>query len=73
MFKNIPGNYFFCNTINLLKPFEKKSSTYGLKSIAYLGVKLWYGNVCNFSDDREIEFSTLTTCIDDIWVAARCQ
>ena len=44
---------------------KKKTTTVGLRSIAYLGAKLWNENVCNFSDAREIDFSTPKTSIDD--------
>ena len=64
MFKIKDGNYSFRNTRKLLQP-KKKTTTFGLRSIAYLGAKLWNDNVCNFSDAREIDFSTLKTSIDD--------
>ena len=34
-------------------------------NIAYLGAKLWNGNLCNFSEAREIDFLTLKTSIDN--------
>ena len=58
MFKIKDGNYFFHNKRKLLQP-KKKTTIFGLRSIAYLGAKLWNDNVCNFGDAREIEFSTL--------------
>ena len=64
MFKIKDGNYSFRNTRKLLQP-KKKTTTFGLRSIAYLGAKLWNDNVCNFSDTQEIDFSTLKTSIDD--------
>ena len=64
MFKIKDGNYSFRNTRKLLKP-KKKTTTFGLRNIAYLGAKLWNGHVCNFSDALEIDFSTLKTSIDD--------
>ena len=45
---------------------EKKTATYGLRSIAYLGAKLWNDNVCNISDVRKL--STLQTYINDFFV-----
>ena len=44
---------------------NEKNTTFGLRSIAYLGAKLWNENVCIFSDAREIYFSMLKTCTDD--------
>ena len=64
MFKIKGGNCPFRNTRKLLQQ-NKKPSIFGVWSIAYLGAKLWNDNVCNFSDIREIEFSTLKTCMDD--------
>ena len=64
MFKIKDGNYSFRNTRKLLQP-QKKTTTFGLISIAYLGAKLWNDNVCNFSDAREIDSSTLKTSIAD--------
>ena len=64
MFKIKDGNYSFRSTRKLLQP-KTKTPTFGLRSIAYLGAKLWNDNVCNFSDAREIDFSTLKTSIDD--------
>ena len=40
MFKIKDGNYFFRNSRKLLQP-KKKTTTIGLRSIAYLGAKLW--------------------------------
>ena len=65
--KSKDGNYSFRNTRKLSQP-KKKTTTFGLRSIACLGAKLWYHNVCNFSDAREIDFSTLKTSIDDPFV-----
>ena len=67
MFKIKDGNYTLRNTRELLQP-KKKITTFGLRSIAYLGAKLCNDNVCNFSDVREIDFLTLKTCINDISV-----
>ena len=64
MFKIKDGDHSFRNTRKLIQP-KKKTTTFGLRSIAYLGAKLWNDNVCNFSDAREIDFSTLKTSIDD--------
>ena len=58
MFKIKDGNYSFRNTRELLQP-KKETTTFGLRSIAYLGAKLWNDNVCNFSDAREIDFPPL--------------
>ena len=52
MLKIKDGNYSFRNTGKLLQP-KKKTTTFGLRSIAYLGAKLWNDNVCNFSDPQE--------------------
>ena len=60
------GNYSFRNTRKLLQP-KKKTITFGLRSIAYLGAKLWNDNVCNFSDAREIDFSTLKMTLLCCW------
>ena len=64
MFKIKNGNYSFHNTRKLLQ-LKKKTTTFGLRSIVDLGAKLWNDNVYNFSDAREICFSTLKTSIDD--------
>ena len=64
MFETKDGNYSFRNTRTLLQ-LKKKTATFGLRSTANLGAKLWNENVCNFSDAREIDFSTLKTSIDD--------
>ena len=48
----------------LLQPI-KKTVTFGLRCLAYLGAKLRNHNVCNFSDTRKIEFSTLKSYIDN--------
>ena len=64
MFKIKNGNNSFRNTRKLLQP-KKKTTTFELKGIAYLGGKLWNDNLCNFSDSREIDFSTPKTSIDD--------
>ena len=64
MFKIKDRNYYFGNTRKLLQP-RKKTTTFGIKGIGYLGAKLWNYNVCNFSDAPEIDFSTLKTNIDD--------
>ena len=64
MFKIKDGNYSFRNTRKLLQP-KKKTTAFGLRSIAYLGAKLWNDNVFNFSDTREIDFSTLKKSIDE--------
>ena len=42
---------------------QTKPTTFRLRSIAYLGAKLWNDNVCNFSDAREIYFSTLLSVV----------
>ena len=42
---------------------KKKTNSYGLRSVAYLGARLW--TVCNFCDVLEIDLSTQKTCIDD--------
>ena len=39
---------------------KKKTNSYGLRSVAYLGARLW--TVCNFSDVLEIDLSTQKTC-----------
>ena len=66
MFKIKNGNYSFRNTWKLLqKKKKKKKNTFRLRSIAYLGGKSWNDNLCNFSDAREIDFSTPKTNIDD--------
>ena len=64
MFKIKDVNDSFRNTKKLLQP-QKKITTFGLRSIAYLGAKLWNDNVCNLSDARKIYLSTLKTSIDD--------
>ena len=64
MFKIKDGDYSFWNTRKLLQP-KKKTTTFWLKNIAHLSAKLWNDIVCNFSDAREIELSTLKTCIGD--------
>ena len=48
MFKIKDGNYSFRNTRRLVQP-KKKPTTFGLRSMAYLGAKLRNDNVCNFS------------------------
>ena len=48
----------------LLQP-KKKTTTFRLTGIVYLGVKLWYDNVCDFSDYRKNWFLDLKTSIDD--------
>ena len=35
---------------------KKKTTTFGLRSIAYFGAKLWNDNVCNFSEYRDFDF-----------------
>ena len=44
---------------------KKENNHIWAKSITYLGAKLWNDNVCNFSDARNCDFSTLKTNIDD--------
>ena len=55
MFKIKDGDYSFPNTRKLLQP-KKKTTKFGLKSIASLDSRLWNYNVYNFSDAREIGF-----------------
>ena len=62
------GDYSFRNTRKLLQSKKKTNNTFGLRSIAYLGAKLWNDNVCNFGDALEIDFSTIKTNIDDLSV-----
>ena len=63
MFKIKDGNYSFRNTRKLLRP-KKKTTIFGLRSVAHLSAKLWNDNVCNISDARENDFSTLKSIGD---------
>ena len=64
IFKIKDGNHFIRKIRKLLQA-KKKTTTFRLRSIAFLGAKLWNENVCNFSDAREIDISTLKTSIED--------
>ena len=47
---------------------EDKNAWFRLRSIAYIGAKLWNENVCNFYYAQWIEFSTQKACVDDLSV-----
>ena len=58
-------NYSFRNKRIIVQP-KRRNTTYGLRSISYLGAKLWNDNVSSFHEVCEIEYFAFKKIVENI-------
>ena len=65
MFRVKHVNYSFRNKRIIVQP-KRRNTTYGLRSISYLGAKLWNDNVSSFNEVCEIEYFAFKKIVENL-------